>query len=98
MITGALRGDRTAVRARPPTVIRADVPAARSSCASSIEQFWFIASVTILPTALVSIPFGAVIALQVGSLDPAARRAVVHRRAPACSPSSSRPARSSSRC
>jgi phospholipid/cholesterol/gamma-HCH transport system permease protein len=33
-----------------------------------IEQFWFLASVTILPTALVSIPFGAVIALQVGSL------------------------------
>jgi phospholipid/cholesterol/gamma-HCH transport system permease protein len=34
-----------------------------------IEQFWFIASVTILPTALVSIPFGAVIALQLGSLS-----------------------------
>jgi phospholipid/cholesterol/gamma-HCH transport system permease protein len=33
-----------------------------------IEQFWFIASVTILPTALVAIPFGAVISLQVGSL------------------------------
>ncbi|POM27384.1 putative phospholipid ABC transporter permease protein MlaE [Actinomadura rubteroloni] len=33
-----------------------------------VEQFWFIAGVTILPTALVSIPFGAVIALQVGSL------------------------------
>jgi phospholipid/cholesterol/gamma-HCH transport system permease protein len=33
-----------------------------------VEQFWFIASVTILPTALVSIPFGAVIALQIGSL------------------------------
>lgn len=33
-----------------------------------IQQFWFIASVTILPTMLVSIPFGAVIALQVGSL------------------------------
>ncbi|MFI5533797.1 MlaE family ABC transporter permease [Kitasatospora sp. NPDC051853] len=33
-----------------------------------IEQFWFLASVTILPAALVSIPFGAVIALQVGSL------------------------------
>jgi phospholipid/cholesterol/gamma-HCH transport system permease protein len=33
-----------------------------------IERFWFVASVTILPTALVSIPFGAVIALQVGSL------------------------------
>src|SRR5215472_2766858 len=33
-----------------------------------VEQFWFIASVTILPTALVSIPFGAVISLQVGSL------------------------------
>jgi phospholipid/cholesterol/gamma-HCH transport system permease protein len=32
------------------------------------EQFWFIASVTILPTALVSIPFGAVITLQVASL------------------------------
>ena len=33
-----------------------------------IEQFWFIASVSILPAALVSIPFGAVIALQLGSL------------------------------
>jgi hypothetical protein len=33
-----------------------------------VEQFWFIASVTILPSALVAIPFGAVIALQVGSL------------------------------
>ncbi len=33
-----------------------------------IEQFWFIASVTILPSMLVSIPFGAVITLQVGSL------------------------------
>jgi phospholipid/cholesterol/gamma-HCH transport system permease protein len=33
-----------------------------------IEQAWFIASVTILPTALVSIPFGAVIALQLGNL------------------------------
>jgi phospholipid/cholesterol/gamma-HCH transport system permease protein len=33
-----------------------------------IEQAWFIASVTILPTALVAIPFGAVIALQLGSL------------------------------
>jgi phospholipid/cholesterol/gamma-HCH transport system permease protein len=33
-----------------------------------IEQFWFVASVTILPTALVSIPFGAVIALHLGSL------------------------------
>jgi phospholipid/cholesterol/gamma-HCH transport system permease protein len=33
-----------------------------------LEQFWFITSVTWLPAALVSIPFGAVIALQVGSL------------------------------
>lgn len=33
-----------------------------------IEQSWFIATVSILPTALVSIPFGAVIALEVGSL------------------------------
>ena len=33
-----------------------------------IQQAWFIASVTIVPTALVAIPFGAVIALQVGSL------------------------------
>lgn len=33
-----------------------------------IEQAWFIASVSILPTALVSIPFGAVVALQAGSL------------------------------
>jgi phospholipid/cholesterol/gamma-HCH transport system permease protein len=33
-----------------------------------IQQAWFIASVTILPTALVTIQFGAVIALQLGNL------------------------------
>jgi phospholipid/cholesterol/gamma-HCH transport system permease protein len=33
-----------------------------------IQQSWFIASVTIFPTALVSIPFGAVLALQIGNL------------------------------
>jgi len=33
-----------------------------------IQQAWFISSVSMLPAALVSIPFGAVIALQLGSL------------------------------
>lgn len=33
-----------------------------------LEQAWFIATVSILPTALVAVPFGAIIALQVGSL------------------------------
>jgi phospholipid/cholesterol/gamma-HCH transport system permease protein len=33
-----------------------------------VQQSWFFASVTILPTALVAIPFGAVISLQLGSL------------------------------
>lgn len=33
-----------------------------------IDQSWFIASVTILPSALVAIPFGAVVAMQTGSL------------------------------
>ncbi|MFI7428073.1 MlaE family ABC transporter permease [Micromonospora sp. NPDC049836] len=33
-----------------------------------VQQAWFISSVSILPAALVSIPFGAVIALQLGSL------------------------------
>src|SRR5699024_5737761 len=33
-----------------------------------IQQAWFIASVTILPTALVAVPFGAVICLQFGAL------------------------------
>lgn len=33
-----------------------------------VEQTWFVARVTALPTALVAIPFGAVIALQLGSL------------------------------
>ncbi|MFI6368856.1 MlaE family ABC transporter permease [Nocardia sp. NPDC050630] len=33
-----------------------------------VEQSWFIASVSILPSALVAIPFGAVVALQTGSL------------------------------
>ena len=34
-----------------------------------IQQAWFIASVTIVPTILVSIPFGAVISLQVGGIN-----------------------------
>lgn len=33
-----------------------------------LQQAWFIATVSIVPTALVAIPFGAIIALQVGSL------------------------------
>jgi phospholipid/cholesterol/gamma-HCH transport system permease protein len=33
-----------------------------------IQQAWFVSSVSILPATLVSIPFGAVIALQLGSL------------------------------
>jgi phospholipid/cholesterol/gamma-HCH transport system permease protein len=33
-----------------------------------VQQAWFVASVTIVPTAMVSVPFGAVIALQLGSL------------------------------
>lgn len=33
-----------------------------------LQQCWFFASVTILPTAFVAIPFGAVIAMQLGSL------------------------------
>ena len=33
-----------------------------------VEQAWFITSVTLMPTILVSIPFGAVISLQVGNL------------------------------
>jgi phospholipid/cholesterol/gamma-HCH transport system permease protein len=33
-----------------------------------VQQAWFVASVTILPTMLVTIPFGAVIALELGTL------------------------------
>jgi phospholipid/cholesterol/gamma-HCH transport system permease protein len=33
-----------------------------------VQQFWFIASVSIMPAAFVAIPFGAVITLQLGSL------------------------------
>jgi phospholipid/cholesterol/gamma-HCH transport system permease protein len=33
-----------------------------------VEQAWFVTSVTLMPTILISIPFGAVIALQVGNL------------------------------
>jgi phospholipid/cholesterol/gamma-HCH transport system permease protein len=32
------------------------------------QQLWFVASVSILPTCLVAIPFGAIIALQTGAL------------------------------
>src|SRR4051795_2487771 len=33
-----------------------------------IQQCWFIASVTIIPTALIAIPFGAVVSMELGSL------------------------------
>lgn len=33
-----------------------------------VQQFWFVASVSITPAILVSIPFGAVISLQLGTL------------------------------
>jgi phospholipid/cholesterol/gamma-HCH transport system permease protein len=45
-----------------------EVPSRPFQAREFIQQCWFIASVTILPTALVAIPFGAVIALQLGSL------------------------------
>lgn len=66
MITGALRqtGRLFALAAE---VVRA-VFRRPFQFREFVEQFWFVASVTILPAALVSIPFGAVIALQVGSL------------------------------
>ena len=65
-LTGALRQSRLALRAGPrrlPGPAEAAVPGQGVHPAG-----WFIASVTILPTALVSIPFGAVIALQLGTL------------------------------
>src|SRR3954469_21378094 len=36
--------------------------------AEFVEQAWFVTSVTLMPTILVSVPFGAVISLQVGNL------------------------------
>jgi phospholipid/cholesterol/gamma-HCH transport system permease protein len=70
------------VSARPAEAVRAagglfalalDVaratPRRPFQAAEFVRQAWFIASVTILPTALVSIPFGAVIALQIGNLS-----------------------------
>ena len=48
-------------------VVRA-VPRRPFQLRELIQQAWFISSVSILPAALVSIPFGAVIALQLGSL------------------------------
>ena len=64
---GALRQSGQPVRARPRR--RCGRCRARPfQVREFIQQAWFIASVTILPTALVSIPFGAVIALQLGNL------------------------------
>jgi phospholipid/cholesterol/gamma-HCH transport system permease protein len=36
--------------------------------AEFLDQAWFVTSVTLMPTILVSVPFGAVISLQVGNL------------------------------
>ena len=63
-----------------------------------IQQTWFIASVTILPTALVAIPFGAVIALQLGSLTRQLGAQSFTGSASRARRRSARPARSSPRC
>jgi phospholipid/cholesterol/gamma-HCH transport system permease protein len=63
---GALRGSGS-LFALGLDVVRA-LPRRPFQLAELVQQAWFLASVTILPTALVSIPFGAVISLQLGSL------------------------------
>ena len=65
-LTGALRQSGS-LFALALDVMRA-LPKRPFQVKEFIQQAWFIASVTILPTALVSIPFGAVIALQLGTL------------------------------
>jgi phospholipid/cholesterol/gamma-HCH transport system permease protein len=65
-VTGALRQSGS-LFALALDVFRA-LPKRPFQVKEFIQQAWFIASVTILPTALVSIPFGAVIALQLGTL------------------------------
>jgi phospholipid/cholesterol/gamma-HCH transport system permease protein len=65
-VTGSLR-QSGALFAYLLDVLRA-LPRRPFQVREFIQQSWFIASVTVLPTALVSIPFGAVIALQLGSL------------------------------
>ena len=65
-VTGTLRHSGS-LFAMAIDVFRA-VPKRPFQVKELIQQAWFIASVTILPTALVSIPFGAVIALQLGTL------------------------------
>jgi len=65
-VTGALRQSGS-LFALALDVLRA-LPRRPFQTKEFIQQSWFIASVTILPTALVSIPFGAVIALQLGTL------------------------------
>jgi phospholipid/cholesterol/gamma-HCH transport system permease protein len=65
-VTGALRSSGS-LFAFALDVLRA-VPRRPFQGRETVQQSWFIASVTILPTALVSIPFGAVIALQLGTL------------------------------
>ena len=61
-LTGALRQSGS-LFALALDVVRA-MPRRPFQVKELVQQARFIASVTILPTALVSIPFGAVIALQ----------------------------------
>lgn len=45
-----------------------DVPRRAFPWAECLEQAWFMAKVSLLPTVLVSIPFGVIVAIQVGGL------------------------------
>ncbi len=65
-VTGALRGPGRFF-ALALDVVRV-MPKRPFQVRELIEQAWFIAKVTILPTMLVAIPFGAVISLQIGNL------------------------------
>ncbi len=45
-----------------------DIPSRRFGWGECVEQAWFMVRVSLLPTILVSIPFGVIVAIQVGGL------------------------------
>ena len=45
-----------------------DIVALRHPWRDTVDQAWFVVTVTVVPAVLVSIPFGVIVSVQVGSL------------------------------
>ncbi len=69
-LTGGLRtfGEALELAARAFGFLVGDIVQLRHAWRDTVEQAWFVVTVTVMPAILVSIPFGVIVSVQIGSL------------------------------